>query len=258
MCGTFKPTNVISIAYGWSEKNLPASYQKRPCLEILKLSLQGVTVVVAAGDSGVGTTGTCIGDNHDIFIPFALATCPYAFSVGATLMTNNTAAGNKSNKSNKTAYVETAPTTFSTGGGFSNLFSTPDYQQSAVTSYLARANLSFEGYTDNVYADSAKYYNRSGRGYPDVSAVGTNFVGLYRGSLVQWGGTSTSTPLWAAVVTQVNEARLRANKTTVGFLHSVLYKHPEVFTDVVEGSNPGCGSTGFVATPGWDPVSGLG
>ena len=30
------------------------------------------------------------------------------------------------------------------------------------------------------------------------------------------------------------------------------------FFDVVTGSNPGCGTSGFHASPGWDPVTGLG
>ncbi|KAK7966889.1 uncharacterized protein PG986_001166 [Apiospora aurea] len=37
-----------------------------------------------------------------------------------------------------------------------------------------------------------------------------------------------------------------------------VYAHPEVFNDVVNGSNPNCGSTGFAAVPGWDPVTGMG
>ena len=31
-----------------------------------------------------------------------------------------------------------------------------------------------------------------------------------------------------------------------------------VFNDIVNGSNPGCGTKGFQAAPGWDPVTGLG
>ena len=31
-----------------------------------------------------------------------------------------------------------------------------------------------------------------------------------------------------------------------------------IFNDVTEGDNPGCGTRGFPAAPGWDPVTGLG
>lgn len=52
-CGVYKPTNVISISYGGQEADLPVSYQRRQCNEFLKLGMQGVSVVVASGDSGV-------------------------------------------------------------------------------------------------------------------------------------------------------------------------------------------------------------
>lgn len=55
MCGVFKPTNVISISYGGQEADLPISYQKRQCLEYLKLGLQGTSFLFASGDSGVSS-----------------------------------------------------------------------------------------------------------------------------------------------------------------------------------------------------------
>lgn len=41
----------------------------------------------------------------------------------------------------------------------------------------------------------------------------------------------------------------------VGFVNPTLYAHPEVLNDIVNGSNPNCGSSGFKTAPGWDPVS---
>ncbi|KAL1902805.1 hypothetical protein Sste5346_000716 [Sporothrix stenoceras] len=241
MCGTIKPTNVISISFVRSENSPPSNYLRRQCLEIMKLGLQGVTVVVASGDSGVGSIGKCMGSDHSTFLPQFPASCPYALTVGATMLVPTAA--------NKSVFVETATSDYSSGGGFSNLFPAQDYQQSAITNYLSKANLAFA---------SSSVFNKSGRAYPDVSGLGENFYGIWQGNLAKVGGTSVSTPLWAAVITQLNEARLRADKSTVGFVNPALYLHPEVFNDVTVGSNPGCGSTGFVATAGWDPVSGLG
>lgn len=50
------------------------------------------------------------------------------------------------------------------GGGFSDLFTLPSYQQSAVNAYQS----------SNAYAYSSDQYNTSGqsRGFPDVSANG--------------------------------------------------------------------------------------
>ena len=52
-CGVYKPTHVISISYGGAEADLPISYQRRQCAEIMKLGMQGISVVVSSGDSGV-------------------------------------------------------------------------------------------------------------------------------------------------------------------------------------------------------------
>ena len=55
MCGTYKPTNVISLSYGGQESDLPIAYQRRQCLEYMKLGLQGVSFLFASGDSGVSS-----------------------------------------------------------------------------------------------------------------------------------------------------------------------------------------------------------
>jgi tripeptidyl-peptidase-1 len=54
-CGAYKPTNVISLSYGGQEADIPVSYQKRQCLEYMKLGLQGVSFLYASGDSGVSS-----------------------------------------------------------------------------------------------------------------------------------------------------------------------------------------------------------
>jgi tripeptidyl-peptidase-1 len=72
------------------------------------------------------------------------------------------------------------------------------------------------------------------------------------------GGTSAAAPVFAAILTRINEERLAVGKSTVGFVNPALYAHPEVFNDITQGSNPGCGTQGFSAAKGWDPVTGLG
>ena len=55
MCGVYQPTNVMSLSYGGQEQDVPLSYQRRQCLEFMKLGLQGVSFLFASGDSGVGS-----------------------------------------------------------------------------------------------------------------------------------------------------------------------------------------------------------
>ncbi|KAI0174519.1 alkaline serine protease [Pestalotiopsis sp. NC0098] len=257
-CGVYEPTNVISISYGGGEADLPAYYLKRQCDEIMKLGLQGVTVLESSGDYGVasfpgdnGLENGCAGDDGTIFYPSADATCPYVLAVGSTQFNHNTT----------TTYYESATARFPSGGGFSNYFDAPDWQTDAISAYFDEVTLDFTGYTDpgtNFSDVGDGVYKIGGRGYPDVSAIGDYYVVYTEGQWARVGGTSLSSPVFAAVLTLVNEQRIAANKSTVGFIQPTLYAHPEIFTDVTEGSNPGCESTGFPAAAGWDPVTGLG
>lgn len=108
-------------------------------------------------------------------------------------------------------------------------------------------------YGPNVYNDTGV-----ARGFPDVSAIGDDVAIVFNGTTYSVGGTSASAPIFAGIVTLLNEARLAVNKTAVGFLNPTLYAHPEAFNDITIGNNAGCGTDGFNATPGWDPVTGLG
>jgi len=49
---------------------------------------------------------------------------------------------------------------------------------------------------------------------------------------------------------QINGQRIRAGKSSIGFLNAILYAHPEVLNDIVNGTNPGCGTDGFPAAKG--------
>jgi tripeptidyl-peptidase-1 len=91
-----------------------------------------------------------------------------------------------------------------------------------------------------------------------VSSLGLKLATVYLGNAYGIGGTSASAPTVAAIVTLLNEERLQAGKGPIGFLNPTFYKHPEAFNDITEGGNPGCGTEGFKAQPGWDPVTGLG
>lgn len=145
---------------------------------------------------------------------------------------------------------ERATKLFGSGGGFSNYFSVPSYQTSAVKHFMENyAPI----YGPNVYNDTGK-----ARGYPDVSAIGSNVATVFDGSTLGLGGTSASAPIFGGIVTLLNEERIKAGKGPIGFLNPTLYKNPDAFNDITIGNNPGCGTDGFNATPGWDPVTGLG
>ncbi|EHK50837.1 hypothetical protein TRIATDRAFT_145909 [Trichoderma atroviride IMI 206040] len=261
-CGAFKPTNVISISYGTAEADYPTYYLERQCDEFMKLGLQGTSVVLASGDDGVARrSGACLGSKHNIFTPGEPASCPYITSVGATTLPAGKVPGD----------AETAVTSFSSGGGFSNIWTTPSYQASTLASYFASHNPTYASYNTSggVIPTTGGIYNKGGRGYPDVSAVGDNGVVVNEGEQVLEGGTSMSAPLFAAILTRINEERINAGKSPVGFVNPALYSNPSMFTDITvgnqakggpngDGAASACGNTGFSAVSGWDPVTGLG
>ena len=129
-------------------------------------------------------------------------------------------------------------------GGFSNVFSVPDYQSSAVSGYLGKL-----GQTN------AGLFNTSGRGYPDISAAGVSYQVNIGGTVTDVSGTSASTPLVASMVALLNDKLVAAGKPPMGFLNPFLYSTgASAFTDITSGNNPGCGTDGFPANEGWDPV----
>ncbi|KAK4553188.1 hypothetical protein LTR86_009718 [Recurvomyces mirabilis] len=295
-CGLFEPTNVISVSYGGQEADVPIAYQKRQCLEFLKMGLQGVSFLFASGDAGVGNypasqggidgeTG-CLGPKGDVFNPTWPNTCPYITNIGGTKVYPNHSVITEPQP--ESAANDPAAGGYSSGGGFSNIYPIPDYQAAAVASYFANFSPPFPYYcalapdTNGTTTGSGTpydllnitalqsgtqgkenngtlgLYNRIGRGVPDVSANGDEIATFVKGKYVVSGGTSASTPIFAAVLNRINEERLGLGKGPVGFVNPVLYRHPEVLNDVVNGTNMGCGHEGFNAVKGWDPVTGLG
>ncbi|KAF4555101.1 Pro-kumamolisin activation domain-containing protein 1 [Elsinoe fawcettii] len=253
-CGGAPVSSVFSVSYGQIEGALPEFYQIRQCNEWAKLALQGVSVLFASGDSGVanrfnaGFPNSCLnGDPDKLYVdvngtrysPSFPVNCPYITAVGATTLNGADVSSG-----------ERAVSSFGSGGGFSNIFPAPSYQAQVVADFQATYG---PNYGPNVYNATGR-----ARGFPDVSAIGLNVATVFDGQTLGVGGTSASAPIFAGIVTLLNEARIAAGKGPIGFLNPTLYANPDAFNDITIGSNPGCGTGGFNATPGWDPVTGLG
>ncbi|KAN0106727.1 putative Tripeptidyl-peptidase sed1 [Hyaloscypha variabilis] len=264
-CGTFKPTRVISVSYGVSEYDAPVNYTRRQCNEFLKLGLQGHTIMYASGDYGVASfpgddsANGCLGNDSTIYSP-SFPTCPWVLNVGATRLYADQTVDDP--ESAMQANLGPGAELFASAGGFANYFPVPAYQQLAVSEYFAFHDPDLPYYYANDQATNiganGGFYNRAGRGFPDVSANGANLLAYVGGELGQWYGTSLAAPIWGSVITLLNEERTQVGKGPIGFVNPVLYANPWALNDVKNGSNPGCGSAGFSAVSGWDPVTGLG
>jgi len=141
-----------------------------------------------------------------------------------------------------------------TGGGISSIYPVPSYQSSLPTSWTT-----FLGNT----------VPSTGRLVPDVSFNSAVDGGVlaYLGFLGRWavfGGTSASSPAWAAIIAILNQK----NGGPVGFINPAIYALAEgphykhAFHDITAGNNAVCeglcGEDGFNAGPGYDLTTGWG
>jgi kumamolisin len=178
----------------------------------------GVTVTVAAGDSGSSDGGTGAHVDFPASSPHALAcggSTLHASPAGAitteTVWNDGTDGG-------------------ATGGGVSDSFALPSWQSAAGVPQKG---------------------GKAGRGVPDVAGNAdprTGYQVLVDGSRLVIGGTSAVAPLWAALVCRLAEALGRP----LGLLQPVLYSSA-VLHDITTGNNGG-----YKAGVGWDPCTGLG
>ena len=283
-CGTKTPPKVLSVSFSDTEAAFPSKYLQRQCQEFMKLGLMGVTVVVASGDTGAASgpsPGTCLNANMNIsgrtarhFSPGWPAACPWVTTVGGTqrvtqpdlkspsLSPSDNGGPPASLKARRVALTgeiafhttlgnETLNTTLSSGGGFSNVFPAPLYQHKAIAEYQSREK--------KHLAQLNGHFNRMGRGFPDIAALALSYLTVVEGQVVTVDGTSAAAPVFASMITMINNERLTAGKGPVGFVNPALYAHPEVLNDVTGGANQGCGyAPAFLASEGWDPVTGLG
>eukprot|EP00919_Chromeraceae_sp_WS-2016_P006762 GHVR01015884.1.p1 GENE.GHVR01015884.1~~GHVR01015884.1.p1 ORF type:complete len:824 (-),score=111.03 GHVR01015884.1:2728-5199(-) len=256
---------VHSLSYGDDELDMPPEYANRLHVEFMKAALRGMTVLVASGDSGaVGRKKTCGHARPELPAAF-----PFITSVGGTQLmrrylpqcTEHPLLSLCGNELGEVACQSDKGGVITTGGGFSTLFKRPLYQEKHVENFFK---------TSNLPPDS--FFNRLGRGYPDVSALASNILSFRKGGWEKLSGTSGSCPIVATIVVLLNRIKLSMGAPPIGFFNPLLYSlastNPSVFNDIMVGSNDClmgginsecCGKeSGFQATPGWDAVTGLG
>lgn len=226
---------ILTFPEGDDEQSVPYSYAVRVCDGMKQLAARGISVLFSSGDSGVGSNGTCFSNTDPskaMFLPAFPASCPWVTAVGGT----------------QGFEPEVAVSRFGSGAGFSNYFTRPSYQASTVDGYLGKIG--------GLYAG---LYNSSGRAYPDVAAQGNHDVIVWAGNVTTIGGTSASSPTFAAVIALVNDALIAAGRPALGFLNPWLYGGAyTALTDITSGSSIGCNTSGFPAEVGWDAVTGFG
>lgn len=241
--------SIISISWGMSEHLIDPATLEAFEQTFREAAAKGITIIAAAGDYGSCNSPQNIDGRAHVDYP---ASSPYVLGCGGTaLMSVN----------NKI----TAQTTWNdgfyggaTGGGVSEVFSTPSYQKAA-----------------GLDPQSVNPGEKTGRGVPDVSAAAdpkTGYIIRVNQEYKVAGGTSAAAPLWAGLIALINEKL----KRRTGFLNPFLYKThwpdtskntakntvthtvKHTFNSVKQGNNSILGVPGYSAAQGWNACTGWG
>ena len=231
---------VHSVSYGNDEKQQTgAAFMYSVNTAFMKAGVRGLSILFASGDQGVCGREGCGFFRHR-FHPDFPGGSPYHTSVGGTDFAGSVIGEEKAWQDG--------------GGGFSDTFPIPSYQAAAVAAF--KANSSAQG-----TLPPAKLYNDTGRGYPDVSALGGQknpYCIASGGRFEGVAGTSASTPVVGGIVARLNGLRIAQGKPPLGFLNPLFYRNPQAFNDVTKGTNKATFKHGFTAIQGWDAATGLG
>lgn len=233
------PPFLYSVSYGEDEKSVNLDYAKRCNTEFMKAGARGISLLFASGDSGAG--GNCTKSAGRLNPNFP-AGSPYVTAVGG--VTGGTAGAEPTGE-----VVDSI-----SGGGFTDYWETPEWQKDAVKAY--------QGACLTNKCPPLNTWNQNGRGYPDIAAQSESFLVVTYGISMPVAGTSAACPSASGIIGLINDARLAAGKSSLGFLNPFLYhaatQDPLAFNDIVKGTNMGCSNGGFSAAKGWDSATGLG
>ncbi len=193
--------SVLSISWGGPESSWSSAGMTSLDHACQSAAALGVTITVAAGDSG-SSDGVNDGQNHVDFP----ASSPHVLGCGGTeLIASGTTIQSETVWNN-------GSTGGATGGGVSAVFSLPSWQ----------ANAGVPGGTM--------------RGVPDVAGDASPYSGyniLVDGQQTVVGGTSAVAPLWAALIALINQQK----GVPAGFVNPTLYQNPGDFHDITKGNN---------------------
>ena len=224
---TVNKPSVISISWGSAEidwtpqamTNFDDAFQSAGAL--------GVTICVAAGDSGSSDSVT----DGKVHVDFP-ASSPHVLACGGTSL--------KVSGTQITSEVVWHDSAASAGGGgVSEVVPVPDVQAGAKVPVSVSTG-------------------HQGRGVPDVAGNAdpdTGYQVIVDGQEMVIGGTSAVAPLMAGLIARINQG----NGKSSGFINPLIYANHNFCRDIITGNNKTTKSKqGYTAGPGWDACTGWG
>jgi kumamolisin len=233
---TERSPSVISISWGGPEDAWTAQSHKAFDDVLIDAAALGITVLAAAGDHGAGDavrTGKAHADYP--------ASSAYLVGCGGTTLFND--------NGQPSEVVWNDGDGWATGGGISDVYPQPRWQLVTLP-----PNVNGTG--------------QPGRGVPDIAGNADNASGyiiLVDGHWEPVGGTSAVAPLYAGLVTLINQALGQPVQALLQKLYGMSAdQKASVFRDITAGDNSvpksqfGPAVAGYQAATGWDACTGLG
>jgi hypothetical protein len=282
---------IVSTSWGLCEQAIELGQpglQEAENLLFEQAAAQGQSVFAAAGDNGSDDcntfeTSTPVSGQNPLSVDDP-GSQPYVVSVGGTTIDDAASQPPLEHVWNDGADGGGG------GGGISQSWTMSTWQREATVPGIAMPGSADYANADQVekafgYPQNFCQSTVSGatsstpcRLVPDVSAQADEFTGaitIYEAGEGGWGtvgGTSSSTPIWAAMLALINAsptcASNPATRTRVGFASPLLYAvasnpgdYAASFNDITTGNNDIYGLDNglvFPATTGYDLASGLG
>jgi subtilase family serine protease len=170
---------------------------------------------------------------------------------------------------------------FSSGGGFSQYFAAPSYQNRSVSEWSSLPS-SLTLTNSSSMGNLSAFFNRSNRAIPDISMWGKQMPVVLDAWYNTVSGGVVSVSYLAGIVAQLNDFLITQNgiPRTLGFLNPLLYSDsvraaralidvpldrnsghnqcPNDFNSTSQCRLPNHSCQGFNVVDGWDPVTGLG
>jgi len=206
---------VLSISLGLGERLMTKQEVMTEEDKFVRLAGLGVNVFVSTGDDGSNPSGQ--------LQACWMSTSPHVVAVGGTSL-----------RLTSNGQVASETGWAGSGGGKSMFFPLPSWQRGP-----------------GVLPGNQ-------RTVPDVSATADPNEGgmvFLHGQRLQYGGTSWSAPVWAALCALINEARSNSKKPPLPYLNPLIYPFngTNCFRDILVGGNGN-----YQSGPQYDLVTGIG
>jgi uncharacterized repeat protein (TIGR03803 family) len=221
----------MSVSFGVPENLVPAAQLQTDDQYFAELAAAGVTIFAASGDQGADPD-PAFGAPNGAASPENPASDPNVTGVGGTTLTAD---------STGSAQTEVAWNNASgaSGGGVSGYFERPVWQTGV-----------------GMPAGTTRLV-------PDVSSAADPDTGaavILNGVMEETGGTSLSSPTWAAFCALLNQSRAQNGMRPLGLLGPFIYPFigTTAFRDIISGNNSFGGGIGYNAGPGYDLATGIG